>query len=66
MPCYMTGSEEGDRAWILESRLNERTQELTDLTRKLCLACRTMEGNDIPLPRGLKGWWAKHKKVDGR
>ena len=64
MPCYATGSAEGD------ARLDahESAQEVTYLTRMLCAVCSNLE---LPTVKGLsylslegQAWWKEHKLID--
>jgi hypothetical protein len=59
MPCYYTGSAEGDRALSAQTTADALT-EITDL---LCKLCRSIDA-DKPMPKAVKKWWAAHKKVD--
>ena len=62
MPCYLTGSREGDLA--LDAA--ETSKEVTKLTRMLCRVCKQAEGLKTfnRLPEEVQKWWKKHKKVD--
>lgn len=60
MPCYMTGSAEGDA----NLAASEARREATRLTRLLCVACALLEQSHKKLPAQLKEWWDNHKKVD--
>jgi hypothetical protein len=62
MPCYMTGSTDGDRAMASE-------EEVTRLTRMLCQLCHAMESTEhIRMYEhrapGLAKWWRDHKAID--
>jgi hypothetical protein len=64
MPCYLTGSAEGDaRLSASESRA-----EVTKLAALLCKVCETYEntpeGSDVYLPSDVLSWWNEHKKID--
>ena len=63
MPCYLTGSAEGD------ARLDaaEARKEVTKLTRLLCEAMECLEhhGCDHISP-AARSWWTAHKKVDAK
>ena|SRR5579862_9145034 len=64
MPCYATGSAEGDaRLDAQESR-----EELTKVSRYLCEAMTLIEKNAglAYLSNGAKSWWKKHKAIDSR
>lgn len=62
MPCFYTGSAEGD------ARLNaaESHKALTKATRVLCKTCKWLEKSNLMdhSPSELKKWWTSHKKVD--
>lgn len=67
MPCTMTGSIEGDRAWAAEQTIEKLSDTITDLTRMLCGACDWVTGysiNMIDEVDGLRDWWEEHQKVD--
>jgi len=65
MPCYITGSEAGDR----ELEYKELKKEATKVTRLLCEACELLEhysnrnhwGNEP-----LQKWYVKHLKIDDK
>lgn len=65
MPCYATGSREGD----MELSLNESNKEVTKLTRLLCEACGIIvmeidaEFKDLASKR-LNDWYTAHQKID--
>lgn len=65
MPCYQTGSREGDA--LLEAE--EARAGVTKLTRLLCSACSILEsledGQHLELwPKDLSVWWRDHKSID--
>lgn len=62
MPCYATGSAEGDARLAAK----EANGKLTETTRLLCEACRLLEQNNIidAASRKLIRWWIAHKKTD--
>lgn len=60
MPCYHTGSAEGDANLAAE----EARREVTTLTRLLCQACERLEAHDIIMTRDVKSWWDRHKEID--
>lgn len=69
MPCrYYTEAEERqmahDRADKAERERAKASGELDLATRLLCLACRKLDGAEIPMGPELKKWWAQHKKKD--
>lgn len=57
MPCYYTGTREGD----LELNLEEKSEALTKVTRLLCEVCQKFEGK---LPKNAQVWWSEHKEID--
>lgn len=61
MPCYYTGTAEGDARLAAQERL---TREEQKFTRMLCKTCQVLEENGIEIPKGIKKWWKKHKKQD--
>lgn len=58
MPCYYTGSREGD----LELNLEESHKVVTKLTRLLCEACKKIPEKDMS--KKLRKWCKQHKKID--
>jgi hypothetical protein len=60
MPCYVTGSAEGDA----ELAAADAIKELTKVTRLLCLVCKEAEKNNGELPKSVWDWWEKHSKQD--
>lgn len=72
MPCYYTGSAEGDRELAREEQAEKLAAKITELTRFLCAACQVIEahkcdsGAGLPLPKGLDAWWNAHKKIDAK
>jgi hypothetical protein len=78
MPCYYTGSREGDVVLAAEesaadaevavkaARRNRRA--LTTVTRLLCMVCsqieNTVHGVIITDNPALRKWWVEHKRVD--
>lgn len=69
MPCYVTGSREGD----LELNAQEAQTEATKATRLLCSVMSAIDeaaNNGVSmrhyLPADAVTWWAKHKKVDAK
>jgi hypothetical protein len=59
MPCYHTGSAEGDARLVA----NEARKEVTRLTRLLCAAMRAHDAS-TNMPASVVAWWAEHKRVD--
>ena len=68
MPCYVTGTAEGDARLAA----SEASAEATKVTQMLCGLCGTLESffdedevKRIMSPTdGLRKWWLNHKKVD--
>lgn len=60
MPCYATGSAEGD------ARLdaNEAQAELTKVSDLLCKACARMDLHHIPMQASVRKWWDEHQEID--
>lgn len=58
MPCYYTGSAEGDA----ELRAEESRKLVTELTQMLCSLCEKIPEKD--LPQNVAKWYKKHRKVD--
>jgi hypothetical protein len=61
MPCYLTGSEQGDRE--LETK-EEVYSTVTELTRLLCKACTNMDKYFCPMSVSLRKWWENHQMID--
>lgn len=66
MPCYVTGSAEGDARLSAQ----EARAEATRVTALLCRACRIIEQRVCKLKDGgpimaeLAAFWAEHQKID--
>lgn len=67
MPCYATGSAEGD-ARLAASEAHRRLTEVTDM---LCSVMQTIERErngldfiDTKLKTNVQNWWAEHKRID--
>lgn len=60
MPCYATGSAEGDA----NLDASEARRQLTTVTSLLCQACELIP--QYRMPRALYDWWAEHQKIDLR
>jgi hypothetical protein len=62
MPCYYTGSAEGDARLHAE----EAQTELTKVTRLLCSAMKAAERQRFlsAMPNDVRQWWREHKKID--
>lgn len=59
MPCYITGTAEGDEKLFHD-------EEMTKLTQMLCETLRALEASNGKVPESVKSWWASHKKVDAK
>ncbi len=69
MPCYYTGSAEGDRALAWEESAKENAETITKLTQLLCEACTELYKVDglsrsYNLSKDLDKWWKEHQRVD--
>ncbi len=65
MPCTMTGSIEGDRAWSAEVSAERAQAEITKLTQLLCSLCKTVEDDTcVDIPDEVEKWWRAHQEVD--
>lgn len=64
MPCYATGSRQGD----LELSLSESQKIATKSTQRLCATLEVFEQFEEfnLLPADVKRWWKSHKEVDAR
>lgn len=60
MPCYITGSAEGD----LRLHYNELHDSATQTNDMLCRLCHECETQNVNLPKDIKEWYKKHKKQD--
>lgn len=62
MPCYITGSSEGDQRLYAE----EARKKAQHLTQMLCETCRRLEreGSLYILGSEIASWWIEHKKTD--
>jgi hypothetical protein len=62
MPCYITGSQEGDLSLSLE----EAHSKATELTNLLCMQCEALEAtkNFHLMHFCVRKWWENHKKID--
>ena len=62
MPCYLTGSLEGD----LRLETSEAREQATLMTRRACAALEilTREGLLNELPSDVRDWWKKHQAID--
>jgi hypothetical protein len=67
MPCYYTGSKEGDAALAYEESVKSLTKKITKLTRLLCKTCEHIEHLEVTFPsEEIENWWEKHKKTDAK
>lgn len=68
MPCYSTGTAEGDARLAAA----EEAKHAALLENMLCGLCTRIEAGEILSPHfinddpTLKAWWARHKKADKR
>lgn len=64
MPCYYTGSAEGDAKLAYQ----EATEALTEVTSLLCELCAYVEagGGRGTLPERVQEWWEKHQRIDAK
>lgn len=62
MPCYATGSAEGDA----NLALSEAQEEATRVTEMLCSVMRNLDilGQSTIAPGNVQDWWKRHKKLD--
>lgn len=60
MPCYYTGSAEGDARLASE----EAHKQVTKLAGLLCESCLAMEKARLKMPDGTAAWWNEHKTID--
>ena len=62
MPCYYTGTAEGDARLAAQ----EATTELTEVTRLLCKAMKVVERERLlkSMPDDVRDWWREHKVID--
>ncbi len=70
MPCYYTGSAEGDAALAATEAKEKLASELSTTTELLCTTLMQLESTSPEaiksLPANVQTWWKKHKKVDQR
>lgn len=59
MPCFSTGSAEGD-AYL---RTEEAQAELTEVTRMLCSVCEA-HPDWTKLPSDIRRWYKRHLEID--
>ena len=59
MPCYYTGSAEGDRALQAKEALDE-------MTSIACFAFSVLEEHNLlsTAPKAYRNWWSRHKTAD--
>jgi hypothetical protein len=63
MPCYVTGSAEGDARMAAD----DARAEATHVTRMLCEVMATLSEAQIKkLSPDLKKWWKRHGEMDQR
>lgn len=66
MPCYYTGSAEGDRALAAQENADKLAEKLTEMTELACEAMEIIDKAGIAYTSSykLRDWWKKHKKLD--
>lgn len=64
MPCTLTGSQDGDALYYAQQDKRAAQKELLKATQMLCLACKTMESQNVEIPDKIKEWWKVHKYQD--
>lgn len=66
MPCYYTGSAEGDRALAATEKAEELATKLTQMTEFACEAMAIVEhqGFAKSCTYALRKWWQDHQKID--
>jgi hypothetical protein len=63
MPCYYTGTAEGDA----KLQRNEANKALTKVTRLLCRLCRHHDKYSLlDMPPEVRKWWKKHQMIDNK
>ena len=66
MPCYYTGTAEGDARLAAD----EAHKSLTEVTAHLCWLCdyneRLLQANVLRERPPLWAWWQKHKALDAQ
>lgn len=62
MPCYATGSAEGDARLAAD----EAHDEMTMVTALLCSLCVELDKHKQKklMPPKVKRWWENHKEID--
>lgn len=56
MPCRDHGYE--------DSGLDVLRRRNTELAQLLCIACETMDDDNLRLPPRVQIWWDEHKRLD--
>lgn len=66
MPCYMTGSAEGDRALALEETRDRMLKRQQRLTRIMCATAKKARRDGFfgKLPDEFKRWARQHVRSD--
>lgn len=64
MPCYLTGSREGD----MDLEMKELRARAQTVNAMLCEVCEVAEEHEFLdlLPVQVRAWWAQHKLQDER
>ena len=68
MPCFYTGSAEGDARYAADEaskRAAKYKKELDRLTDLLCKAGRARHNGIVP-PVEVRKWWAEHRCQDAK
>lgn len=68
MPCYITGSREGDDAYSQREAKEKIAKRLQETTELLCIACQELDMLEFEFSyhEDLREFWNAHKKQDGR
>ncbi len=69
MPCFVTGSEIGDRKLFAQEdreALRASNRKLLEVTRLLCSACQELKLRGLigVTSYELQTWWKAHEKKD--
>jgi hypothetical protein len=66
MPCYYTGSAEGDALLGANEDISKLQKERLKLTQLLCSICKTLDDSNgsFLMSAALRSWWKKHSKQD--
>lgn len=68
MPCYYTGSAEGDRQLAFDEAKKKSNSTITKLTQILCEVGEWADDQDFfeieNMPASFLKFWSNHKKTD--